>query len=209
MAARTVTVSRRPFIVVVSGPSGVGKTTVVERVLERRTGIRRSVSMTTRAPRGGERDGVDYLFVSEEEFIRAREAGELLEWAQVHERWYGTPVARVEESLAAGSIVVLEIDVQGGMIVREKRPGAVLIFLLPPSLDHLERRLRGRGTDDEEVVRRRLATAEWELAFFDRYDYLVMNDEVERAAEEVVRIVDAAWAQRLHSRVSIAGRKGG
>jgi guanylate kinase len=111
----------------------------------------------------------------------------------------------VDAQLVAGSPVLLEIDVQGGMIVKEKRPDAELIFLLPPSLDHLARRLKQRGTDDEEVVRRRLAKAEWELSFFDRYDYLVVNDEIERCAGAVAAIVDAATCHRAHSRVTVAG----
>ncbi len=182
-------VVRKPFIVVVSGPSGVGKSTVVGGVLERVEGFSRSVSLATRSPRKGEVDGEDYHFVDSEEFGRRREAGELLEWAEVHGNLYGTPLDFVEGKLAGGSCVMLEIDVQGGMDVKGKRPDAVLIFLLPPDFGELERRLRGRGTDDDDVISRRLENARMEMSFYDKYDYVVVNDDIGRCVGDILGII--------------------
>lgn len=165
--------------------------------------------MTTRAPRGDERDGVDYYFVSESDFIRKRESGELLEWAAVHGHLYGTPAGYVDEQLKNGRNVLLEIDVQGGLIVKKKRPDAVLVFLLPPSLEELERRLRGRGTDDEGVVRRRLENARGELAYYDRYDYLVVNEDVPPCAEDVLNVIRAVSLEREKCIVAITDSPSG
>jgi guanylate kinase len=189
-------VSRKALLVVVSGPSGVGKSTVVDRVLARVPGFVSSVSVTTRPPRGTERDGFDYFFVTREEFARRREAGDFLEWAEVHGNLYGTPSAFVESKLAAGTGVILEIDVQGGMNVRGRFPDAVLVFVLPPGLEALRERLDGRGTDDETVIRRRLENAKQELALNDRYDYIVVNDDVERCAEDCISIIHAESLRR-------------
>lgn len=186
-----ITVSRAPFIVVVSGPSGVGKSTIVTRLLEAEKNLCRSISFTTRPARGSEQNGGDYRFVSPDEFIRRRETGEFLEWAEVHGNLYGTPAAFVDERLASGSNVVLEIDVQGGMSVKGKRPDSVLVFLLPPGIEELERRLRVRGTDKEEVVRGRLKNAKHELEYYAEYDYVVVNDEVERCVADVRNILRA------------------
>jgi guanylate kinase len=209
VAERSITIARHPFIIVISGPSGVGKSTIVKRVLDHHGETRPSVSMTTRAPRGDERDGVDYYFVSENDFIRKRDAGELLECAAVHGHLYGTPAGYVDEQLGNGRNVLLEIDVQGGLIVKKKRPGAALVFLLPPSLEELERRLRGRGTDDEEVVRRRLENARRELAYYDRYDYLVVNEDVPPCAEDVLNIIRAVSLEREKCIVTIADSTSG
>jgi guanylate kinase len=205
MTDGSITIARRPFIIVVSGPSGVGKSTIVERLLERCDDISPSVSMTTREPRPGEREGVDYFFVTQSEFARRRDAGELLEWATVHGNLYGTPGRHVDERIGYGQRVLLEIDVQGGMTVKEKRPDAVLVFLLPPSLEELERRLRGRGTDDEAVVRRRLKNARWELGFYDTYDYLVVNDEIGPCVDDALCIIRSESLRHGRSRVTIAG----
>jgi len=185
------TPSRRPFLVVISGPSGVGKSTIVDCVLRRAANCVPSVSVTTRPPRGGERDGVDYFFVTGEEFERRRGAGELLEWAEVHGNLYGTPVAFVAASLAEGVNVVLEIDIQGGMNVKKRYPDAVLIFLLPPSFEALKERLKGRATDEEAVIRRRLENAKCELRLFNAYDYVVINDDIGRCTDDCLAIIRA------------------
>jgi guanylate kinase len=179
---------------VVAGPSGVGKGTVVRRVLELVPGLRLSVSVTTRPPRAslGERDGVEYLFVTPEEFEALVLEGGLLEWAELFGRRYGTPRAWVEETLAAGEDVVLEIDVQGASQIREAMPDAVLIFLDPPSLEELERRLRTRGSEDEDKLADRLAKADWEREQQGWFDHVVVNDDVERASSQVAAIIEAS-----------------
>lgn len=148
--------------------------------------------MTTRAAREGEADGVDYRFVSEEAFERLAVADALLEWAEVVGYRYGTPAAAVEEARATGRDAILEIDVQGAAQVRRRVSGAVLVFLEPPSWEELERRLRGRGTEDEATIARRLATAREELLERDRFDHVVVNDDLERAADEVAAIIQAS-----------------
>ena len=202
---RAIIVERRPFLVVVSGPSGVGKSTIVGVLLERSDNLDLSVSMTTRPARKGERDGEEYRFVSREQFAAARDGGELLEWAEVHGNFYGTPAAFVEQTLSRGRNVLLEIDVQGGMSVKKRVPDAVLIFLVPPSSAELERRLRGRATDDEGVIRRRLENARKELELYAHYDYLVVNEEVERCAEEVFGIVASEALRRARTVIDLGG----
>lgn len=191
-----ITVSRVPFIIVVSGPSGVGKSTVASNLLERSRDVKLSISLTTRSPRPGEEGSGEYYFVTSEEFLSRRKAGDLLEWAEVHGYLYGTPAAFIDEQLANGIKVLLEIDVQGSMQIKTKRPDAVLIFLLPPSFEELERRLRDRGTDDAETISRRLRNAKEELNYYDRYDYLVVNDEVGRCTEDVLSIIHAESLRR-------------
>ena len=179
------------FLLVVSGPSGVGKGTLVERLIAVRPDCSLSISATTRARRPHETDGVQYFFLSREEFERRREAGLFLEWAEVHGQLYGTPRAFVEERLGEGRIVVLEVDVQGGASIRRADRSAVSVFLSPPSIDALRQRLMGRGTDRSEVVEQRLHNAPAEMAQLREYDYVVLNDDLELATARLVAIVDA------------------
>jgi guanylate kinase len=174
---------------VIAGPSGVGKGTIVQQVLARLPRLRLSVSATTRPPRPNEQDGVDYLFVSEDEFARLARTGALLEWAEVFGHRYGTPVREVQRALDAGHDVVLEIDVQGAHQVRERMPSALLILLAPPSMEELERRLRSRATEDAEDLARRLEKVTWELQQESWFDHVVVNDDVDRATDEVVAIL--------------------
>ena len=173
----------------IAGPSGVGKGTIVRQVLERLPHLRLSVSATTRPPRPDERDGVDYTFMSEDEFARLARNGGLLEWAEVFGHRYGTPRRPVEQALAGGHDVVLEIDVQGAHQIREQLPSAVLILLEPPSMEELQRRLRSRATEDPDDLARRLEKVTWELDQRSWFDHTVVNDDVERATDEVVAIL--------------------
>ncbi|CAA9381648.1 guanylate kinase [uncultured Nocardioides sp.] len=177
-------------LVVLAGPTAVGKGTVAADVRQRHPEVWLSVSATTRAPRPGERDGVHYWFVSDEEFDAMVERGELLEWAVVHKRArYGTPRRPVEEALAQGLPALLEIDLQGARQVRETMPAARFVFLSPPSWEELVRRLVGRGTETEEERERRLETAREELAAEDEFDVTIVNHEVHAAAEELVGLM--------------------
>ena len=185
--------NKRPgLLLVVSGPSGVGKTTIV-RPLEQRLGGVFSVSATTRAPAKGEADGRDYYFLSEEEFQDRLERGEFLEHAQLFGRhWYGTPRGPVLEHLDAGQLVILDIDVQGGLQVKQAMPEAFMIFVLPPSDEELLRRLRARGRESEEVIQRRFAEAKREIeraTSSGAYDATVVNDDLQQAIEETCRLV--------------------
>ncbi len=177
---------------IVSAPSGAGKTSLVKALVERLDHIRLSVSYTTRAPRPGEREGVDYHFVDEEAFRRMVREGAFLEHARVFDHFYGTSRTWIEERLRAGTDVVLEIDWQGARQVREAIPGAVGVFILPPSREVLEERLRGRGQDDEAVIARRMQDAVNEMRHYKEYDYLVINDVFDEALEQLTHIVHAA-----------------
>jgi guanylate kinase len=177
-------------LTVLAGPTAVGKGTVSADIRARYPQVWLSVSATTRLPRPGEVHGVHYLFVSPEEFDRMVAAGEMLEWAVVHGRnRYGTPRGPVEEHLAAGVPTLLEIDLQGARQVRDSMPGALFVFLAPPSFDELVRRLVGRGTEDAEERDRRLATARVELAAEPEFDVTIVNDDVTRATDELARIM--------------------
>ena len=181
----------RGQLIVLSGPSGVGKSTVIAELLGERKDIYFSVSFTTRSPRVGEADGVNYNFVSREEFERMIAADELLEYAQYVGNYYGTSLKVIQEKLAAGIDVLLDIEVQGAAKVRSKCPEAVLIFIIPPSFEELSRRLHGRATDNEDVIAGRLQKAREEYQQIPNYDYLVVNDKVSTAAEEIVSILTA------------------
>lgn len=192
--ARLLRLGRRPspFLLVLSAPSGGGKTTVALRVLRRLKWMRRCVTATTRAPRPGERQGRDYRFLAPEEFARRAAAGGFYEHARVHGHDYGTPAREVEAALARGRSLLLVIDVQGGAAVKARRPDSVLVFLAPPSLSELRSRLRKRATDSPSDLRRRLRGAARECAAGERYDYLVINDDLDSAVEAVSEICRAS-----------------
>ncbi|HIY05499.1 MAG TPA: guanylate kinase [Candidatus Evtepia faecigallinarum] len=191
----------RGTLVVVSGFSGAGKGTVLAQVLARRPDLYFSVSFTTRAPRQGEQDGVNYHFVTREEFQTRIGRGEFLEYAEYVGNYYGTSMTVIREKLERGIDVILEIEIQGAAKVREKMPEAVSLFLVPPSFEELSRRLHSRGTDSEETIRQRLETARREVREIVNYDYIVVNDTVDRAVEEILAILTAEGCRkerRLH-----------
>lgn len=184
--------STQSRLVVLAGPTAVGKGTVAAYVRSNFPEVWLSVSMTTRKPRPGEVEGTHYHFVDDEQFDRIREAGEFLEWAVVHgQARYGTPRGPVLEALAAGRKALLEIDLQGARQVRQQMPEALFVFLAPPSWDELVRRLVGRGTESEEEREVRLATARRELAAQREFDVTIVNDNVQRASEELVSLINA------------------
>jgi guanylate kinase len=187
--------SSRGLLFIVSAPSGAGKTTLVERLVEETPHLRMSRSYTSRSARQGELDGVDYNFVSRQQFERMVSAGEFLEWADVFGNLYGTSRADTERLLAAGQDVVLVIDVQGARQVRARAAEAISIFVMPPSYRILEQRLRGRSKDSEEAVQRRLQVARAEVAAFTEYDFIVINDELAPAVERLRAIVLAERAR--------------
>ncbi len=175
---------------VFAAPSGAGKTTLVHAVVTKRPELRFSISYTTRKPRRNEAHGVDYLFVDNEEFLRLRDQGEMLEYAEVFDNYYATSRSQVEQHLAADQSVILEIDWQGARQVRESMPECVTIFILPPSKDELERRLRDRRTDSPEVIERRLRDAVSDMTHWDEFDYVIINDELNQAIADLEAVLD-------------------
>jgi guanylate kinase len=170
---------------VFAAPSGAGKTTLVHAIVTRHPELRFSISYTTRKPRRNEANGVDYLFVDEQEFMRLRDEGELLEYAEVFDHYYATSRSQVEKHLADNRSVVLEIDWQGARQVRESMPDCVTIFILPPSVAELERRLRDRRTDSAEVIERRLRDAVSDMSHWDEFDYVIINDDLDQAVADL------------------------
>jgi guanylate kinase len=181
-----------PTVIVVSAPSGAGKSTLLGRVLRKIPGLRFSVSHTTRKPRPGEQDGVEYHFVDRDAFARLREAGRLLEWAEVHGNLYGTGFVEYERAEHERADLLLDIDVAGAAQVRMKVDDAVTIFVLPPSFDDLEVRLRKRGLDGAETIERRLANAREEASLYGEYDYTLVNDDLDRCVESIECVIRAA-----------------
>lgn len=183
---------RRGLLVILAGPSGSGKSTLLDGLLKSEPDFAASVSATTRKPRPGERDGVDYHFLSEDRFRDLIAADGFLEYAQVFAKdWYGTPRAFVEDRLASGRSVITDIDVQGAAQIRGRMPQAVQVFVTPPSVPELERRLRGRGTESAEAIARRLDEAGRELARAQEFQYLIINDDMQRALDDLRHIIAA------------------
>ena len=177
---------------VIAAPSGAGKTTLVRLLLEQEPDVHLSISYTTRAPRTGEQDGREYNFVEVPEFKAMIDRGEFLEWAEVHGNFYGTSKKWIADQLAAGHDVLLEIDWQGAQQVRASFPEAIGVFILPPSMDELTRRLTGRGTDSAEVISRRLAAAQAEMRHVGEFDYVIINDQLAQALDELRTVVRAS-----------------
>ena len=177
---------------IVTAPSGAGKTTLVSGLLERDPLVRLSVSYTTRAPRTGEVNGQHYHFIDVQGFRALRDKGEFLEWAEVHSNYYGTSKRWLEEQIRAGRDILLEIDWQGAQQVRKVFPKAVGVFILPPSVEELERRLRGRGTDSEDVISRRVLGARGEMRHVAEFDYVIINENLPAAIEDLVAVVRAS-----------------
>ena len=188
--------NERGLLIVLSGPSGVGKGTVRKALFNMEGhNLVYSISMTTRSPRNGEVNGEDYYFVSKEEFEDRIKKGKMLEYAQFVNNYYGTPLDEVEKQLASGNEVVLEIEVQGALQVRDKMKDAIFIFIAPPSFDALKDRLYRRGTEPKEIIEERIAKAKSEFALAYKYDYIVVNDEVNNAADRIMAIIRAEHAK--------------
>ena len=191
--------NRKGSLIVYSGPSGVGKGTVLKEALKKDSSLALSISATTRKPREGEIDGVNYFFITREEFLKKIERGEMLEYAEYNGNFYGTPKDFVEKSLENGKNVILEIEVQGAFKVKDLMPDAVLIFLLPPSFRELRARLEGRKTETKEQIEGRLSAAEREIKEAPKYDFLIVNDDIEETACDLVNCVKAApFLKRLN-----------
>lgn len=182
---------RKGLLILISGPSGTGKGTVCDLLRQKHPEISYSISATTRQPRPGEQDGVNYYFYTKEKFREMIDQGQLLEWAEVYGNFYGTPKQKVLDRLEAGEDILLEIDTQGALNVMKVMPEGLFIFLLPPSLEELAARLKGRGTETEESLHRRLGAAVDEIKLAAKYRYVVVNDKVEDAEETIANIIEA------------------
>ncbi len=185
------------LVVVISSPSGTGKTTVCRQLIKRYRDYQFSISATTRSPRKTEKDGVDYFFMTTEEFLDLKKAGMFAETARYLEHWYGTPKAPLEKTVNQGKIVLLDIDIQGGRSIKKTMPNAVTVFLIPPSLTELKKRLKGRHTEEPSSLQMRLKKAVTELSSWSYYDYAVVNDELKSAVKQIHLIIEAerhkAW----------------
>lgn len=183
--------TNKGLLIVVSGPSGAGKGTICKALVERNSNVSLSISATTRQPRNGEVEGVNYFFKTEQEFKDMIKNNELMEWAGFCNHYYGTPKKNVEDMLNEGTDVILEIEVQGAMKIRSKYPEGVFVFVLPPSVEELRKRIINRGTESEEVINQRLQTARIEFTHMDKYNYYLMNDVVEDAVNRLEAIITA------------------
>jgi len=182
---------KKGAILILSGPSGCGKSTLLKEVYKDISDYYFSISTTTRAPRVGEIDGIDYSFVSKEEFKEDIKEGHFLEWAEVHGNFYGTSLKPIKKALSAGKLVIFDIDVQGHEIVRKKmRDNVTSVFITTPSLEVLENRLRARGTDKKDVIENRLKNAKTEIKYFKKYDYFIVNDDLQVASKQLVSIAN-------------------
>lgn len=193
----TALIPRRGVLLILSSPSGAGKSTLTRNLIEQDHGIKLSVSVTTRARRGSEIDGVHYRFIARDDFLEMRERGDLLEWAEVHGNFYGTPRKPVEQALASGEDMMFDIDWQGTkQIVEKMRADVVSVFILPPSMAELRNRLERRAEDSPEVIARRLANAREEIAQWQAYDYVLINDDLQRTFGELRAILDSERLRR-------------
>lgn len=181
---------KKGCLIVFSGPSGAGKDTILNKIMGEKENLKLSVSHTTRPPREGEVNGKNYYFVSKQEFIKMIENGEMLEYATYCGNYYGTSAVKVQDELEKGNDVILEIEVQGAEQVMKKVPETLSIFILPPSLAELKKRLKNRGTDSDEVINRRVKEAEKEIALAHNYDYVIINDDIEKSAKKVLKIIE-------------------
>ena len=194
---------RKGKLFVFAAPSGAGKTTLVHAVVTKRPELRFSISYTTRKPRKNEADGVDYLFVTEKKFMQLRDEGEMLEYAKVFDNYYATSRSQVEKHLADNRNVILEIDWQGAQQVRESMPECVTIFILPPSVEELERRLRDRRTDSTEVIERRLRDALSDMSHWTEFDHVIINDDLNRAIADLEDVLDGNGEASATSNVAL------
>ncbi len=181
----------RGLLIVISGPSGAGKGTICKRFLEKNEDVTLSVSATTRSPRVGEVEGVNYFFMSKEQFVEKIESNDFLEYAEVYDNYYGTPKSNVEEMLQNGKDVILEIDIQGALKVKENTREGVFVFILPPSMEELKQRIINRGSETQESLMKRFKSAYKEINFISKYNYAVVNDKVEIAVEKLEAIISA------------------
>ncbi len=189
------------LLIVISGPSGVGKGTVCAKLLVAETKLKLSVSDTTRKPRKGEKNGINYSFITKEQFLANMKNNAYLEWAEVYGNFYGTPKAAVKNNITIGRDTLLEIDPQGALLVKEQHPDGIFIFILPPNFETLERRLRGRNTDTEETIRKRLDLFKEEIKQIPMYDYIVVNDDIEDTVKKVKAILDVEHLRFEHTSV--------
>ncbi|MEE1139203.1 MAG: guanylate kinase [Acutalibacteraceae bacterium] len=196
--------TEKGMLITVSGPSGSGKGTVLGELIKKRDDVKISVSMTTRQKRNGEIDAVNYYFVAKDYFEKKISEGSMLEYAQYAGNYYGTPKEPVDEMLKAGKAVILEIDVQGADKIKEIYPDVIRIFIMPPSASVLERRLRGRNTEDEETINHRLVIAKGEMKMASEYDFIVINDELDSAVKDVETIIDAERLKASRNKIFLS-----